>query len=166
MIEKLDAEIEDCQKKIADGKHYVSEFNKQYKKLDGQRTSCKKYLESKGIKSPEDCQSKINDYVRLMDEARSNAEKSKDMREQFYNEAVAYNKANEKNLLSVDELVKQNVDSIMGDLHAMDDEWKAKIKKENEERFSKVQKSIFFAKDVYGNARLYIKKSYLQNLDL
>lgn len=166
LIEKLDAEIEDCQKKIADGKHYVSEFNKQYKKLDGQRTSCKKYLESKGIKSPEDCQSKINDYVRLMDEARSNAEKSKDMREQFYNEAVAYNKANEKNLLSVDELVKQNVDSIMGDLHAMDDEWKAKIKKENEERFSKVQKSIFFAKDVYGNARLYIKKSYLQNLDL
>lgn len=166
LIEKLEDEIETCQKKVADSKHYISEFNKQYKKLDGQRESCRKYLDSKGIKSTADCESKIQDYVRLMDEARSNAEKSKEMRDKFYQEAVAYNKANEKNLLSVSELVQQNVDGIMNDLHPMNDEWKAKIKAENEARFSKVQKSMFFAPDEYGNIRLYVRKSALLKADL
>lgn len=165
LIEKLEEEIESCQKKIADSKHYVSEFNKVYKKLDGQRASCKKYLESKGIKSPEDCESKIQDYVKLMDEARSNVEKAKEKRDEFYEQAVEYNEKNKKNLLSVDELVNQNVDSIMNDLHLMDDDFKAKIKAENDMRFGRTEKAVFFAADGYGNTRLYIKKSYLRMAD-
>lgn len=164
LIGKLEEEIETCQKKITDCKHYVSEFNKVYKKLDGQRASCKKYLESKGIKSPEDCENKIQDYVKLMDEARSNVEKAKEKRDEFYEQAVEYNEKNKKNLLSVDELVNQNVDSIMNDLHLMDDDFKAKIKAENDMRFGRTEKAVFFAADGYGNTKLYIKKSYLQNV--
>ena len=58
----------------------------------------------------------------------------------------------------VNELVKQNVDGIMNDLHAMDDEFKAKIKAENDKRFGRdnVQKSwCYFDK----NGNLYFRKS-------
>ena len=79
----------------------------------------------------------------------------------FYKQAVKDNEANEKNLFSVDELVKQNVDGIMNDLHAMDDDFKAKIKAENDKRFGRdsVKKSLVFARDSKGNLRLYIRKS-------
>ena len=77
-----------------------------------------------------------------MDECRDNVDKAKDMREQFYREAVLYNEKNKKNLLSVSELVRQNVNGIMNDLHPMDEDWKAKIKAENDARFGRdVQKS-------------------------
>ena len=56
--------------------------------------------------SQKDCEEKIQDYVRLMDEARKNINRAKDMRAQFLQEAIAYNEANKKNILSIDELVK------------------------------------------------------------
>ena len=90
--------------------------------------------------------------------SKTYVDKAKDMREQFLQEAIAYNEANKKNLLSVNELVKQNVDGIMNDLHAMDDEFKAKIKAENDKRFGRdnVQKSwCYFDK----NGNLYFRKS-------
>lgn len=145
---------------VASSKAYVKQYNKNLKKLNDSRESCKAYLDSKGMKTREDCESKIQDYVKLMDECRSNVAKAKDMREQFYKEAVAYNEANKKNLLSVDELVKQNVDGIMNDLHPMDDDFKAKIKAENDRRFGRdnVKKSwCYFDSD----GRFYIKKSVL-----
>ena len=112
------------------------------------------------MRTQADCEQKIQDYVKLMDECRNNVDKAKDMREQFYEEAIAYNEANKKNLLSVDELVKQNVDGIMADLHVMDDEFKSKIKAENDKRFGrdKVQKAWCYF-DKSGN--LYIKKNAL-----
>jgi hypothetical protein len=145
---------------VASSKAYVKQYNKNLKKLNDSRESCKAYLDSKGMKTREDCESKIQDYVKLMDECRSNVAKAKDMREQFYKEAVAYNEANKKNLLSVDELVKQNVDGIMNDLHPMDDDFKARIKAENDRRFGRdnVKKSwCYFDSD----GRFYIKKSVL-----
>lgn len=45
-----------------------------------------------------------------MDEARKNINRAKDMRAQFLQEAIAYNEANKKNILSVDELVKLNME--------------------------------------------------------
>ena len=143
---------------IATSKGYIKTYNKNLKKAMDTKAACKAYLDSKGLKTQEDCEAKIQDYVKLMDEARENVDKAKDMREQFLQEAIAYNEANKKNLLSVNELVKQNVDGIMNDLHAMDDEFKAKIKAENDKRFGRdnVQKSwCYFDK----NGNLYFRKS-------
>ena len=143
---------------IATSKGYIKTYNKNLKKAMDTKAACKAYLDSKGLKTQEDCEAKIQDYVKLMDEARGNVYKAKDMREQFLQEAIAYNEANKKNLLSVDELVKQNVDGIMNNLHAMDDEFKAKIKAENDKRFGRdtVQKSwCYFDR----NGNLYFRKS-------
>jgi len=145
---------------IATSKGYIKTYNKNLKKGMDTRAACKAYLDSKGLKTPEDCEAKIQDYVALMSEAKDNVAKAKDMRDQFLAEAIAYNEANKKNLLSVDELVKQNVDGIMNDLHAMDDEFKAKIKEENDRRFGRgeFKKSwVFF--DKKGN--VYFRKSAL-----
>ena len=154
-IEYRESSLEDD---IATSKAYIKQYNSNLKKLNDTRKSCKKYLESKGLKTKEDCEQKIQDYVKLMEEARDNVDKAKSMRDQFYVEAVAYNKANKKNLLTVDELVKQNVDNIMNDLHPMDDEFKAKIKDENDKRFGRgnISKSwCYFDK----NGRFYLRKS-------
>lgn len=142
-LQNMDKDIARADDNIASAKGRLSTYNKNLKKLQEQRKSCLAYLASKGMKTQADCESKIQDYVKLMDECKNNVDKAKDMRAKFYEEAVAYNKANEKNLLSVDELVKQNVDSIMNDLHPMDEEFKAKIKAENDRRFGRdVQKSF------------------------
>lgn len=154
-IEYAESNLDD---KIATSKGYIKTYNKNLKKAMDTKAACKAYLDSKGLKTQEDCEAKIQDYVKLMDEARENVDKAKDMREQFLQEAIAYNEANKKNLLSVNELVKQNVDGIMNDLHAMDDEFKAKIKAENDKRFGRdnVQKSwCYFDK----NGNLYFRKS-------
>ena len=141
-LQNMDKDIARVDDRIASAKGKISTYNKNLKKLRGQRDACLAYLASKGMKTQADCESKIQDYVSLMDACRDNVAKAKDMREQFYKEAVAYNKANEKKLLSVDELVRQNVDGIMGDLHPMDEEFKAKIKAENDKRFGReVEKS-------------------------
>lgn len=144
---------------IATSKDYIRRYKKNLKKATETRAACRAYLDSKGMKTKEDCESKIQDYVKLMGEARDNVEKAKTMREQFLQEAIEYNERNKKNLLSVNDLVKQNVDSIMGDLHLMDDDFKAKIKAENDARFGRdVKKSwCYFDK----NGRFYIKKSVL-----
>ena len=108
--------------------------------------------------SQKDCEEKIQDYVRLMDEARKNINRAKDMRAQFLQEAIAYNEANKKNILSVDKLVKLNVESIMNDLHPMDDEWKAKIKAENEaKKTGRDVKKAWCYFDKNGN--LFFRKS-------
>lgn len=136
-ISAMESKEANLDSSINASKHKIQAYNKNLKKLQGQRESCRAYLASKGMKTEADCEQKINDYVKLMDECRIHVEKAKDMREQFYTEAVAYNKANERNLVSVDELVKQNVDGIMNDLHPMDEEYKAKIKAENDARFNR-----------------------------
>lgn len=157
-IDSIERTLNSTESKKADSKAYISQYNKNLKKATETREACKLYLASKGLKSSEDCKNKINDYVELMDEAKSNIEKAKDMREQFLLEAIAYNEANKKNLLSVDELVKQNTDSIMNDLHDMDDEFKAKIKAENDKRFGRGEfKKSWCYFDKKGN--IYFRKS-------
>jgi len=142
---------------IARSKSFIKTYNKNLKKLTETRESCRSYLDSKNMHSQKDCEAKIQDYVRLMDEAKKNIDKAKDMREQFLQEAIAYNEANKKNILSVDELVKLNVDGIMNDLHPMDDEWKAKIKAENDKRFGSGVKKSWCYFDKNGN--LFFRKS-------
>jgi len=157
-LQDMERWIAGYEDEIATSKGYIKTYNKNLKKAMDTRAACKAYLDSKGLKTQEDCEAKIQDYVKLMDEARENVDKAKDMREQFLQEAIAYNEANKKNLLSVNELVKQTVDGIMNDLHAMDDEFKAKIKAENDKRFGRdnVQKSwCYFDK----NGNLYFRKS-------
>ncbi len=162
------SDLESCLAELKNTKDYnessvarinsqIRQYASEKRKLEKTREAQRKYLESKGIMSADDGERKIQDYVRLMDTARDNVAKAKDMRAEFYAKAVADNKANEKNLLSVDELVKDNVDSIMNDLHPMDEEWKAKIKAENDKRFGRVSKSLpmFF----FMNGRFYINKS-------
>lgn len=143
---------------IARSKSFIKTYNKNLKKLTDARESCRSYLASKNMHSQKDCEEKIQDYVRLMDEARKNIDRAKDMRAQFLQEAIAYNEANKKNILSVDELVKLNVESIMNDLHPMDDEWKAKIKAENEARKTgRAVKKAWCYFDKNGN--LFFRKS-------
>lgn len=156
-IGDLNASSRSLQANIDSNNSYIRMYNKTKTKLEKTREATKKYLESKGMKSKADCEQKIQDYVKLMDTAKENAAKAKDMRDEFYKKAVEDNARNEKNLLSVDELVKENVDSIMGDLHLMDDDFKAKIKTENDRRFGRVAKSLplFFIMD----GRLYINRS-------
>lgn len=143
---------------IARSKSFIKTYNKNLKKLTDARESCRSYLASKNMHSQKDCEEKIQDYVRLMDEARKNIDRAKDMRAQFLQEAIAYNEANKKNILSVDELVKLNVESIMNDLHPMDDEWKAKIKAENEaKKTGRDVKKAWCYFDKNGN--LFFRKS-------
>lgn len=143
---------------IAKSKSLIKTYNKNLKKLTESRESCRSYLASKNMRSQKDCEEKIQDYVRLMDEAKRNIDRAKDMRAQFLQEAIAYNEANKKNILSVDELVKLNVESIMNDLHPMDDEWKAKIKAGNEARKTgRAVKKAWCYFDKNGN--LFFRKS-------
>ena len=156
-IGDLNDSLRSLKSNIDSNNSYIRMYNKTKTKLEKTREATRKYLESKGMKSREDCEQKIKDYVKLMDTAKENAAKAKDMRDEFYKKAVEDNARNEKNLLSVDELVKENVDSIMGDLHPMDDDFKAKIRAENDKRFRRVAKSLplFFI----WNGRLYINRS-------
>lgn len=156
-LHDFDLFITGQEERIAQSKSFIKTYNKNLKKLTEARESCRSYLASKNMHSQKDCESKIQDYVHLMDEAASNIDKAKDMREQFLKEAIAYNEANKKNILSVDELVKQNVDGIMNDLHPMDDEWKAQIKAENDKRFDREVKKSWCYFDKNGN--LYFRKS-------
>ncbi len=139
---------------IARSNSYLRMYNKELSKLTKTRDATKKYLESKGMTTESDCEQKIQDYLNLVHIAEENVKKAKSMKEEFYKKAVADNAANEKNLLSVGELVKQNVDSIMNDLHPMDAEWKAKIKTENEKRFAKSLPMFFIM-----NGRFYVNKN-------
>lgn len=139
---------------IAQSSSYLRMYNKELSKAQKTRDATKKYLESRGMFTKGDCEQKIQDYLNLMNLAKENAGKEEEMRAEFYKKAVADNAANEKNLLSVSELVKQNVDSIMNDLHPMDAEWKAKIKAENEKRFAKSLPMFFIM-----NGRFYINKN-------
>lgn len=139
---------------IAKNSSYLRMCNKELQKAQKTREATRKYLESKGMFSKDDCEQKIQDYLKLMNTAKENVEKAKDMKVKFYKKAVADNEANKKNLLSVSELVKQNVDSIMNDLHPMDAEWKAKIKAENEKRFAKSLPMFFIM-----NGRFYVNKN-------
>lgn len=156
-IGDLNDSLRSLKSNIDSNNSYIRMYNKTKTKLEKTREATRKYLESKGMKSREDCEQKIKDYVKLMDTAKENAAKAKDMRDEFYKKAVEDNARNEKNLLSVDELVKENVDSIMGDLHPMDNDFKAKIRAENDKRFRRVAKSLplFFI----WNGRLYINRS-------
>lgn len=158
IIGKIDYRVSSVDDDVAASKFRIKQYNKNLKKATETRTACRAYLDSKGMRTQKDCENKIQDYVRLMDEARENVGKAKDMREQFLQEAIAYNEANKKNLLSVDELVRQNVDGIMNDLHLMDDEFKAKIKAENDKRFGR--DSISKAWCLFDrNGNLYFRKS-------
>lgn len=139
---------------IAKNSSYLRMCNKELQKAQKTREATRKYLESKGMFSKDGCEQKIQDYLKLMNTAKENVEKAKDMKVKFYKKAVADNEANKKNLLSVSELVKQNVDSIMNDLHPMDAEWKAKIKAENEKRFAKSLPMFFIM-----NGRFYVNKN-------
>lgn len=157
-LQDFDRFITSNEADIATSKGYIKAYNKNFKKMNDTREACRAYLESKGMKTREDCELKIQDYVKLMDEARNNVDKAKDMREQFYAEAVAYNEANKKNLLSVKDLVKMNVNDIMNDLHPMDEEFKAKIKAENDARFGRTEvKKSWCYFDKSGN--VYFRKS-------
>ena len=156
-LHDFDLFITEQEERIAQSKSFIKTYNKNLKKLTETRESCRSYLASKNMHSQKDCEEKIQDYVRLMDEAKKNIDKAKDMREQFLQEAIAYNEANKKNILSLDDLVKLNVDGIMNDLHPMDDEWKAKIKAENDKRFGSGVKKSWCYFDKKGN--LYFRKS-------
>ncbi len=155
---KVIDELKRCEKYNSDllarDSSYLRMCNKELSKAQKTRDATKKYLESRGMYSKGDCEQKIQDYLNLMNQAKENAGKAKEMRAEFYKKAVADNAANEKNLLSVSELVKQNVDSIMNDLHPMDAEWKAKIKAENEKRFAKSLPMFFIM-----NGRFYVNKN-------
>ena len=146
---------------IATSKNYIKTYNKNLKKATDLRDSTKAKLEKQGMKDKAACENKIQEYVKLINAARDNVANAKEVYNTFYKQAVKDNEANEKNLFPVDELVKQNVDGIMNDLHAMDDDFKAKIKAENDKRFGRdsVKKSLVFARDSKGNLRLYIRKS-------
>ena len=156
-LHDFDLFITGQEERIAQSKSFIKTYNKNLKKLTETREACRSYLASKNMHSQKNCEEKIQDYVRLMDEAKKNIDKAKDMREQFLQEAIAYNEANKKNILSVDELVKLNVESIMNDLHPMDDEWKAKIKAENDKRFGSGVKKSWCYFDKNGN--LFFRKS-------
>ena len=140
-VKSLISELNDCANSYASNidsnKSYIKTYKKNLKKLQGKQEACRKYLEQNGMKSKADCEQRIKDYVSLVDKCRQNVENAEKMRDKFFQEAVEDNKKNEKNLLSVDELVKLNVDEIMGDLHEMTDEFKAKIKAENDKRFNR-----------------------------
>ena len=157
VLHSFDRFISGQEENLATSKSYIKAYNKNLKKMTEARESCRSYLASKNMHSQKDCEAKIQDYVRLMDEAKKNIDRAKDMREQFLQEAIAYNEANKKNILSVDELVKLNVDGIMNDLHPMDDEWKAKIKAENDKRFGSGVKKSWCYFDKNGN--LFFRKS-------
>ncbi len=164
LLKNIDRYIADYENRAADSKKLIKDYNKAVKKLKDSRESCKKYLSSKGMNSKEDCNAKIEDYVKLISEAKNNLGKADKMREEFYRKAVLDNEVNKKNILSVDELVKLNVENIMNDLHPMDDEWKAKIKAENDEKFGRnktdVKKSwCYFDK----NGNLWFRKSTFAN---
>lgn len=163
-IKELDRIIANYENRAAEQARKIKDYNRLLKKEKDTRDACQKYLANKGMKTEKDCNDKIADYVGLIDAAKTNIEKAKDMRDTFLQQAIAYNKANEKNILSVDELVKQNVDSIMNDLHPMDDEWRAKIKAENDERFGRNEsdlKKAFCYFDKEGN--LWFRKSAFVN---
>ena len=157
VLHSFDRFISGQEENLATSKSYIKAYNKNLKKMTEARESCRSYLASKNMHSQKDCEAKIQDYVRLMDEAKKNIDRAKDMREQFLQEAIAYNEAKKKNILSVDELVKLNVDGIMNDLHPMDDEWKAKIKAENDKRFGSGVKKSWCYFDKNGN--LFFRKS-------
>lgn len=132
----------------------ITQYNKEIKKAENSQKAVLSYLDSKGIKTPEDLERKIQEYVGLMDEAKKNAEKSESMRAEFYKKAVEDNAQKAKTLPSLNEQIKMNVDSIMNDLHPMDEEWKAKLKERLYEQYPDLRKSLF----VMYKGRLFIRK--------
>jgi len=161
-VKDLLRSLNDCvsttERTVEEHKASIRTYKKNLKKLQGKREACQQYLEQNGMKTEADCEQRIKEYVSLIDECRQNVDNAEKMRDTFYQKAVEENKKNEKNLLSVNELVENNVDEIMGDLHEMTDEFKAKIKDENDKRFGRdnVKKSwCYFDK----KGKFYMSKS-------
>ena len=160
-ISRLEGKLRGITDSYESSKRSVVRFNKEYKKYINTKESTKAALAAKGINTTGDVDAKIQEYVNLMDEARNNVDKAKDMYDDFYKAAVADNLSKQKDLLSVDEQVELNVESIMNDLHPMDDELRAKIKAENEARNNSIVKKSWCYFDKKGN--LYFRKSAFTN---
>ena len=121
-LQDIDIEIASADTDIAISKSKIAAYNKNLKK---QREACRAYLLSKGLRTKEDCEAKIQDYVKLMDDCRDNIAKAKTMREQFYQKALEDDREREKEIPSVEDMVKMNVESIMTDLRPMETETSA-----------------------------------------
>ena len=121
-LQEIDIEIASADSDMALSKSKIAAYNKNLKKLREQRESCRAYLLSKGLRTTEDCEAKIQDYVKLMDDCRDNIAKAKTMREQFYQKALEDDREREKEIPSVEDMVKMNVESIMTDLRPMETE--------------------------------------------
>ncbi len=124
-LQEIDIEIASAESDMALSKSKIAAYNKNLKKLREQRESCRAYLLSKGLRTTEDCEAKIQDYVKLMDDCRENIAKAKTMREQFYQKALEDDREREKEIPSVEDMVKMNVESIMTDLRPMETETSA-----------------------------------------
>ncbi|MGP1459520.1 MAG: hypothetical protein ACTTKL_09450 [Treponema sp.] len=148
-VQNIDIDIDRAEAAIESSKSKIAAYNKNLKKLSDLKTSTAAYLSSKGLSTKEDCEAKIQDYVKLMDECGDNIDKAKSMREQFYQKAVEDNKAREKEIPSVDDMVKMNVESIMTDLRPMETETPAA-------NAASIKKSWCYFD---GRGRLYFRKS-------
>lgn len=124
-LQEIDIEIASAESDMALSKSKIAAYNKNLKKLREQRESCRAYLLSKGLRTTEDCEAKIQDYVKLMDDCRDNIARAKTMREQFYQKALEDDREREKEIPSVEDMIKMNVESIMTDLRPMETETSA-----------------------------------------
>lgn len=136
-------------KYISDSKKQMDEIKKVMKRVENNQKSIRNSLARRGINSMQDAENKRQEYARLMNQARKEAENADKMKEEFLRQAIADNIKNAVNVPSFDEVLKKQVADIRGDLHLMDDEWREKLEKE-------LNKSIplFF---IY-NGRFYINK--------
>lgn len=143
ILKTFDDKIESKNELISRNRKLITKFNNLMKNEFGKRDTLRDNLSSKGIKTPEDAERKMEEYSTLRIEAKEQIEKSKDMYNEFLEQAIKDNETRKKVIPSLEKQIKTNIESIRNDLHPMDAEWKAKIKDENEKRFG-IQKALFF----------------------
>ena len=84
-----------------------------------------------------DLEKKVGEYQKLAVIASNNMENAAEMFDEYYKQAVEDNERNKINLMPLNEQVNAYTKEIRDNLHPMNEEWKAKLREENERQFKK-----------------------------
>lgn len=159
------------QKKVS----YERIIKKEEKRVNDLIANAKESLKRQSITNQNQLDEKITSLVTDMEVKKEELGKMDSKREEYRQKAVEDIKKNTKVLPSLNELVKQNVDSITRTLRPMDEvktwiqEGRAKgkskdqISREINERIGVKKSWCYFAKTKNGQIKMYVKKSVVDN---
>ncbi len=157
-LEKANSMLDYYKDAVTRAKSELRVQERNIKELEDKKSGIETYWQKQGVKDVTKINEVLEESANKRQEIEKRIEGIKDQREQFIKEATEQLMAekNKQKHLSVEEVVNQTTKDIKNNLRVMDDELKAEIKAELEERYPHLKKSLplFFIK----NGRFLIRR--------